>query len=92
MNAFGRVHSSAASGSTGSTTISLKDYTFFRSDDGEVWTEVISGSGPNLGRGGRADVEFPPVDARYWKLEIYNNYADNRYQTLQYVEFRLCEN
>lgn len=92
MNAFGRVHSSAASGSPGSTTISLKDYTFFRSDDGEVWTEVISGSGPNLGRGGRADVEFPPVDARYWKLEIYNNYADNRYQTLQYVEFRLCEN
>jgi len=90
MSAFGRVHNSAVSGSPRSTTISLKDYVFSRSDDGEVWSEVVSGAGANLGLQGREDIEFPPTTARYWKLEIFTNHADNRYQILQYVEFRIC--
>jgi len=87
MNAFATGH--PPSGWAGSA---MQAYTFSQSDDGVQFSEVVSGTGTNLGGGARQEIEFPSTASRYWRLHMSSNYGYHRLLTAQYVEFRTCAN
>jgi hypothetical protein len=68
----------------------MQAYTFSSSDNGVDFTEVVSGTGQNLGNQARQEIEFSPVSARYWKLHVTSNYGYGNYVTDQYVELKMC--
>jgi len=65
----------------------MQDYQLLRSDNGEDFTEVTSGTGSNLAPSERQEFEFSPVSARYWRLQMSSNYGYYTLLTVQYIEF-----
>jgi len=65
----------------------MQVYQLLRSDNGEDFTEVTSGTGSNLASSERQEFEFSPVSARYWRLQMSSNYGYYTLLTVQYIEF-----
>jgi hypothetical protein len=54
------------------------------SEDGQTWTEIHR---QNAGRGGREELTFPPVTARYIKLELHESSAKTTEGAYEISEF-----
>jgi len=75
---------------TGWAGSAMQAYTLSVSNDGSSFTEVVSGTGNNLGNQERQEIDFPQVSGRYWRLHVTSNHGYGNYVTDQFVELKVC--